>query len=294
MNDQYGTLFEVNAEGIATLTLNEPARLNPITTAIQQGTLAALQRVRDDTTIRALILTGSGKAFCVGADLDQLAAWSQSAQGADSKSRGDQVGDMMQQAANPIIQGLHELPVPVVCAINGPAVGGGFGFALAGDIVIAAQSAYFYLPFVSALGLVPDGGFYSVNSIADDGWSFISNDSSTCGFWRLGIGRVSISQLFQAQGIDLTGKRLVADTLMSGDGRVFVGTFLDDAGQRFAFRATVQPPCRSDLDADGDTDSDDIIRFFDAYGRGSIDIDLDVDTDSDDVVAFFSDWDSGC
>ena len=158
MRNETGTLFAVDADGIATLTLNEPARLNPITTAIQQGTLAALQRVREDTTIRALVLTGSGKAFCVGADLDQLAAWAHSAQGADSKRLGDQVGDMMLQAANPIIQQLHELPVPVVCAINGPAVGGGFGFALAGDIVIAAQSAYFYLPFVPALGLVPDMG----------------------------------------------------------------------------------------------------------------------------------------
>ena len=158
MNDTNGTLFEVDAQGIATLTLNEPARLNPITTAIQEGTLAALQRVRDDKAIRALILTGRGKAFCVGADLDELAAWSQSAQTAGSKSLGDQVGDMMQRAANPIIQQLHDLPVPVVCAINGPAVGGGFGFALAGDIVIAAASAYFYLPFVPALGLVPDMG----------------------------------------------------------------------------------------------------------------------------------------
>ena len=158
MNHQPSTLFEVDADGIATLTLNEPARLNPMTTAIQQGTLAALQRVRDDTTIRALILTGSGKAFCVGADLDQLTAWAQAAPGAGGSTLGDQVGDMMVQTANPIIQQLHDLPVPVVCAINGPAVGGGFGFALAGDMVIAAQSAYFYLPFVPALGLVPDMG----------------------------------------------------------------------------------------------------------------------------------------
>jgi 2-(1,2-epoxy-1,2-dihydrophenyl)acetyl-CoA isomerase len=160
MSNPAGTLFEVDADGIATLTLREPARLNPITTAIQQGTLAALERVRDDATIRALVLTGSGKAFCVGADLDQLAEWSQQAKGAETgaPSVGEQVGDMMQRAANPIIMGLHELPVPVVCAINGPAVGGGFGFALAGDIVIAAQSSYFYLPFVPALGLVPDMG----------------------------------------------------------------------------------------------------------------------------------------
>lgn len=158
MSNETGTLFDVDADGIATLTLNEPARLNPITTAIQQDLWDALQRVRDDTRIRAPILTARGKAFSVGADLDQVADWASGATAQGKPSLGKQVGDMMEKAANPIIQGLHDLPVPVVCAINGPAVGGGFGLALAGDIVMAARSAYFYLPFVPALGAVPDMG----------------------------------------------------------------------------------------------------------------------------------------
>lgn len=158
MSSESGVLFEVDEGGIGTLTLNEPARLNPITAAIQQGLLDALQRVHDDTAIRALILTARGRAFSVGADLDQLAERSGSAAAQGKLSLGEQVGDMMEKAANPIIQGLHDLPVPVVCAINGPAVGGGFGLALAGDIVLAARSAYFYLPFVPALGAVPDMG----------------------------------------------------------------------------------------------------------------------------------------
>jgi 2-(1,2-epoxy-1,2-dihydrophenyl)acetyl-CoA isomerase len=160
MNNETGVLFEVDEGGIATLTLNEPDRLNPITTAIQQGCLDALQRVRDDKSIRALILTAKGKAFCVGADLTQLAQWASGEGEGESVqlSLGQQVGHVMAQSGNPIIEGLSTLPVPVVCAINGPAVGGGFGLALAGDIVIAARSAYFYLPFVPALGLVPDMG----------------------------------------------------------------------------------------------------------------------------------------
>ena len=157
MGQATSVLFEVNA-GIATLTLNEPDRLNPISTAVQLGCLAGLQKVREDTSIRALILTARGKAFCVGADLTQVAQWAQTPKDGNSPSLGQQVGDMMAKAGNPIIESLGNLPVPVVCAINGPAVGGGFGLALAGDIVIAARSAYFYLPFVPALGLVPDMG----------------------------------------------------------------------------------------------------------------------------------------
>jgi 2-(1,2-epoxy-1,2-dihydrophenyl)acetyl-CoA isomerase len=65
---------------------------------------------------------------------------------------------MLERSGNEIVKALRTLPVPVVCAVNGVAAGGGVGLALAGDIVIAARSAYFYLPFVPALGIVPDMG----------------------------------------------------------------------------------------------------------------------------------------
>lgn len=148
------TLFEVQ-DGIATLTLNEPDRLNPLTPPLQEGILAALQRVRDDKAIRALLLTAQGRGFCVGADLGEFAR--RAAEPGD-ESLGRHVGRMMEATGNPVIAGLRSLPVPVVCAINGVAAGGGVGLALAGDMVVAARSAYFYLPFVPALGLVPDMG----------------------------------------------------------------------------------------------------------------------------------------
>ncbi|MBG9388007.1 enoyl-CoA hydratase-related protein [Caenimonas aquaedulcis] len=153
MNGTASTLFDVR-DGVATLTLNEGARMNPLTDALQQGCLAALKRVREDRSIRALIVTGEGKAFCAGADLAEFGR--RAAQ--PGASMGTYVGEMMEQTGNPIVAGLRALPVPVVCAMNGVAAGGGVGLALAADIVVAARSAYFYLPFVPALGLVPDMG----------------------------------------------------------------------------------------------------------------------------------------
>jgi 2-(1,2-epoxy-1,2-dihydrophenyl)acetyl-CoA isomerase len=153
MTTSTATLLEV-ADGIATLTLNDGGRMNPLTHELQRGCLEALQRVRDDTAVRALIITATGKGFCVGADLTEFGRRT-SEPGA---SMGSYVGEMMEKSSNPIMAAIRSLPVPVLCAVNGAAAGGGCGFALAADMVVAARSAYFYLPFVPALGLVPDMG----------------------------------------------------------------------------------------------------------------------------------------
>lgn len=154
MSSAPAVLFDV-ADGIATLTLNEPSQMNPISVPMRQGCLQALERVREDRSVRALILTGSGKAFCSGAKLSDFDP-ERPAHG--SSSAGRAIGDMMADAGNPLVMGLRTLPVPVVCAVNGAAAGGGAGLALAADIVIAARSAFFYLPFAPALGMVPDMG----------------------------------------------------------------------------------------------------------------------------------------
>ncbi|MDM0115555.1 enoyl-CoA hydratase-related protein [Variovorax sp. J22R133] len=140
-------------DGIATLTLNLPHKLNPIAIELQQALRDALAHVRDDRAVRAVVLTGAGKAFCVGADLGTIRS-----EAPGGKSPGDATAEWMQSLSHPIIEALGSMPVPVVCAVNGPAAGAGVGIALACDIVIAARSAYFYLPFLPKLGIVPDLG----------------------------------------------------------------------------------------------------------------------------------------
>ena len=144
-------LYELN-DGVATITLNLPSKLNPIAIELQTELREALARVRSDNDVRAVVLTGAGKAFCVGADLSAMRERD------EGKSLGDQTADWMQSMSNPLIEELRAMPVPVVCAVNGPAAGAGVGLALACDIVIAARSAYFYLPFLPKLGIVPDLG----------------------------------------------------------------------------------------------------------------------------------------
>ncbi len=177
-------LFE-QREGIATLTLNEGDRLNPLTPALQQGVLDALRRVREDKSIRALILTAAGRAFCVGAD---LADFSERAKDPSRGSLGTQVGHMLDETGNPMVAELRSLPVPVVCAVNGVAAGGGVGLALAADVVVAARSAYFYLPFVPALGAVPDmGASWALPRAADWGlvWACMDDGALMEEAWTL-------------------------------------------------------------------------------------------------------------
>jgi 2-(1,2-epoxy-1,2-dihydrophenyl)acetyl-CoA isomerase len=148
-------LYEV-IDGVAVVTLNEGDRMNPLTESLQAGLLDAIERIRRDTSVRAMLLTARGRGFCSGADLKDFSQ--RAATMPHGESLGSYAGDMMDATGNPITLGLASMPVPVVCAVNGAAAGGGFGIALAGDIVIAARSAIFYLPFVPALGIVPDMG----------------------------------------------------------------------------------------------------------------------------------------
>lgn len=136
---------------VALLRLNIPARLNPLTMPLQQALRAALAALREDRTVRALLLTGTGKAFCVGADLGSMSP-------PETGSLGAQTADAMEILSNRLIEDLRTMPFPVVSAVNGACAGAGVGVALAADVVLAARSAYFYLPFMPRLGIVPDLG----------------------------------------------------------------------------------------------------------------------------------------
>ena len=145
-------LFD-EADGVATLTINRPQALNALHVGVIAEMIDAVDRVRDEGTARVLLLTGAGRAFCSGADLSGGGAG-----GGDRRGSGPvDAGKVLETHFNPLLERLFDLPVPFVTAVNGPAAGAGCSFALAGDIVVAGESAYFLQAFVN-IGLVPDVG----------------------------------------------------------------------------------------------------------------------------------------
>ncbi|RME61943.1 MAG: 2-(1,2-epoxy-1,2-dihydrophenyl)acetyl-CoA isomerase, partial [Alphaproteobacteria bacterium] len=138
-------------EAVARIALNQPDKLNALSLAMLAELRDAVGRVADpDSGVRCLLLTGAGRGFCSGADLTDPEL-PKTAQG-----RFD-AGALLHNHYHPLIKALAALEMPVVVAVNGAAVGAGMSFALAGDIVLAARSAYFAQAFVN-IGLVPDAG----------------------------------------------------------------------------------------------------------------------------------------
>jgi 2-(1,2-epoxy-1,2-dihydrophenyl)acetyl-CoA isomerase len=137
------------APGVAVVTLNRPERRNALTRELKEALRAALDGVGTDREVRAVVLTGSGQAFCAGQDLGEHAA----ALDADAASALDTV----ERDYNPIVSALAGMPKPVVAAVNGVCVGAGLGFALACDLRVAAEGARFATAF-AAIGLTADSG----------------------------------------------------------------------------------------------------------------------------------------
>ena len=135
--------------GVLTLTLNRPERLNAFDGALIEALSAGIKRAGRDPECRAVLITGAGRGFCAGADLANRAF-------APGDTRPD-LGQALEKGLNPIIRGIRNLPKPVVCAVNGPAAGAGANIALACDIVLAAKSAKFLQAF-ARIGLIPDAG----------------------------------------------------------------------------------------------------------------------------------------
>ena len=145
----YDTILYSSEGGIARLTLNRPERMNSFNEAMHADVRDALDRVRTDASLRVLLLTGAGRAFCAGQDLGDRAV----APGAEPVD----LGESIERNYRPLVLSLRRLPLPVVCAVNGVAAGAGANIALACDIVVAARSATFIQAF-SKIGLIPDSG----------------------------------------------------------------------------------------------------------------------------------------
>jgi 2-(1,2-epoxy-1,2-dihydrophenyl)acetyl-CoA isomerase len=138
---------------VALLSLNRPHVLNSLSLKTIQALLTEIRSIADDPSIRALVVTGEGRGFCAGWQLEADAV-----PGIDGESLGVRQGHLMAEYFNPLIQALHELPQPTLAAVNGVCAGAGVSLALACDVVLIATSASFVLTFAPKLGLIPDLG----------------------------------------------------------------------------------------------------------------------------------------
>lgn len=146
MNDD---LIVDRAGAVATLRMNRPQSLNALSRSLKDALVDALARLTTDETVRAVVLTGTGRGFCVGQDLRELTATMEAGNAAPLST--------VVEHYNPIVESLTGMPKPVVAAVNGMAAGAGAGFAFACDFRIAAESARFLLAF-AGIGLSLDSG----------------------------------------------------------------------------------------------------------------------------------------
>ena len=136
-------------QGVMTIILNRPDRLNSFNDVMHQQLADCLKQAERDDTIRCLLITGAGRGFCAGQDLND--------RNVDPSGPAPDLGMSVERFYNPLVRRLAALPKPVICAVNGVAAGAGATLAMGCDIVLAARSAKFVMAF-SKLGLVPDCG----------------------------------------------------------------------------------------------------------------------------------------
>src|SRR5919197_1780661 len=139
-------------DGAAKIELTRPDSMNAWNRQLGLDLLAAIEATAGDDDVRAVMITGAGRAFSSGADLKDM-----SAREKRTPAGRPDVRKVLTERYHPIITGIREMPKPVLAAVNGPAVGIGLSLALACDLIVARESAYFLLAFVN-IGLVPDGG----------------------------------------------------------------------------------------------------------------------------------------
>ena len=154
-------LIEAVSDGVATLTLNRPDRLNALSTPILEGLLEALPRLARDPAVGAIVLTGAGRAFCAGGDVKRMAEESTERSGAEAVA--------LLRGRMEVSRLLHEIEKPTIAMVNGPAAGAGMAMALACDLRFAGQSARFVSAFAN-VGFSGDfGGSYFLSKLVGTG-----------------------------------------------------------------------------------------------------------------------------
>jgi len=137
--------------GLATITLNRPQAFNALDLALGEALVDAAITCDEDASVRAVMITGEGRAFCGGGDIRQMR------ERADAEGRAAAFLKKLTLTLHAAVATFARMPKPVVTAVNGPAAGAGFSLAVCGDLVVAADTATFALAY-TAIGLAPDGG----------------------------------------------------------------------------------------------------------------------------------------
>jgi 2-(1,2-epoxy-1,2-dihydrophenyl)acetyl-CoA isomerase len=212
---QYETVNLYRRGPGAKVELNRPERMNAWSRQFSADLRDALTEVTENPEVRAVLVTGAGRAFSSGADLKEAAE--------DAGGGAVDVHKILTERYHPLITGIRRMPKPVIAGVNGPAAGIGLSLALACDLVVAAESAYFSLAFVN-IGLVPDGGsslfvpsrvgFARAAELAMLGERL---DARTALGWGL-INRVWPDEEYHAQALALL------DRMAAGATRSYAGT----------------------------------------------------------------------
>lgn len=183
----YETILSENLDGVLRITLNRPAQLNAFTEQMHKELLAALKEAERNSEVRAVVLTGAGKAFNAGQDLAEIVG------------QTIDFGEFLRKRYNPLILQLQKLEKPVIAAVNGVAAGAGMSLALACDVRLASEKASFANVFVN-IGLVPDsGGCYFLPRVVGIGKALelaVTGDKlSADEAYRIGL----VSQVYPAE-----------------------------------------------------------------------------------------------
>lgn len=174
---------------VLTLTLNRPRSLNSFDAEMRPALADAIARAAEDDGVRALVLTGTGRGFCAGANVKEFfASFAEDA----LEPPVEFVRRSMEQAYNPIIEAIVTMPKPVLASVNGVCAGGGASLALCCDVVLAARSAVFQQTFLPKLGIIPDlGATWTVPRLVGRGralaWALSGDplDAQTAQSWGL-------------------------------------------------------------------------------------------------------------
>jgi 2-(1,2-epoxy-1,2-dihydrophenyl)acetyl-CoA isomerase len=190
-------LFEIK-NAVAYITLNRPEKFNSFNREMALLLQARLDEAASLHEVRAVYITGAGKAFCAGQDISELVG--------DNKIK---IGQILSEHYNPIVKRIRNMPKPVVAAINGVAAGAGANIALCCDVVVATASASFIQAF-SKIGLIPDsGGTFTLPRLI--GWQKASalmmtgDKVSTADAERMGM----IYRVFEDAGFEEESKKIV-------------------------------------------------------------------------------------